>query len=801
MIKTMYTWCRLAKSRKRLEKKEEVTGAISPYRSSHIFLSLLLTLICYSTPKANAANVGSSFNKLVTEPEVSVEEAMLLAETPCPDNLVHHFGLDEKESGAYLDYKGAANPSCTNCPTPVEGLFDGAQQFNGKGNSITINEIQNFEWGPNSNFTIEFWVKTTGTSSEEQVIIGRSASDSQFRWWVGIDAAGNTVFEMYDAMGIGFRMLERDVKINDGRWHHVAVVRDGINLMNKLYIDGYKVEESKFTYKGNFESNSPVSIGSMSLLNRYFFSGTLDEVMVYKRALGENEMRARYNNGAGSYCGPQNVKPVIMSAPILFGVEGQPYIYDVQAVGTPAVQHELVAAPAGMTINAGTGEINWTPTTAGSFDVVVRVRNAVGQAEQAFKIEVKAGMGEKAGLTHHWMLHEIMGTRYKDFYTPYDAICDEPAKPTPITGVVSGGQRFNGTDQGLDVSNSSNFNWQSNDSFTIELWMRSSSDEGENRVIIGRDASDSEMHWWLGMDDKGFARFVLLDIGWQGNYIGDTGPLLTDGRWHQLVAVRDAGASATRLYVDGQKIKEGNFTYPNSFASMSPVNIGYLNLPGGYHYEGDLDEVKLFGRALSDAEIAERFETVYNNIVELIRFEGSYGNKVVTLEWETQTELDIAHFVVERSEDGVTFTEIGTVESLGPSNSNLNYKFTDTEPVQGDGFYRLKIVKESGYATYSNIILVSFKGLISSTFYLYPNPIMAGGEVKIEVDNLEPDAKAILLVSDLAGKRLLQEDITIGADGTLNLLLPLPTTIRPGIYNISVMTDVKTISRRLIVAQ
>lgn len=90
-------------------------------------------------------------------------------------------------------------------------------------------------------------------------------------------------------------------------------------------------------------------------------------------------------------------KPTITSAPVTTATVGDLYTYDVNATaavpsGDPLV-YSLTTFPAGMTINAGTGVISWTPVLAqvGNRNVTVRVTDARGRfSSQAFTIAVSA---------------------------------------------------------------------------------------------------------------------------------------------------------------------------------------------------------------------------------------------------------------------------------------------------------------------------------------------------------------------------------------------------------------------------
>lgn len=89
-----------------------------------------------------------------------------------------------------------------------------------------------------------------------------------------------------------------------------------------------------------------------------------------------------------------NRAPEIQSDPVVNATEGQSYSYDIEAVDPDRrdrMEFSLQVAPAGMVIDAASGQIEWTPSNAhvGSQTVVVRVADAQGEFdEQAFTISV-----------------------------------------------------------------------------------------------------------------------------------------------------------------------------------------------------------------------------------------------------------------------------------------------------------------------------------------------------------------------------------------------------------------------------
>jgi len=105
--------------------------------------------------------------------------------------------------------------------------------------------------------------------------------------------------------------------------------------------------------------------------------------------------------------------------------------------------------------------------------------------------------------------------------------------------------------------------------------------------------------------------------------------------------------------------------------------------------------------------------------VEWLSFDAWPDGEVARLEWVTAMEENNAYFDVERSSNGIDFTPIGQVESLGNSDEPVSYTFEDQHPVQGKNYYRLRQVDLDGQFSYSDLRVVQFRGFGIS---LWPNP-------------------------------------------------------------------------------
>ena len=123
--------------------------------------------------------------------------------------------------------------------------------------------------------------------------------------------------------------------------------------------------------------------------------------------------------------------------------------------------------------------------------------------------------------------------------------------------------------------------------------------------------------------------------------------------------------------------------------------------------------------------------------------------KQATINWQVQ-ETNVANYVIEKSTDGRTFTNIGNVISKGDGTNNYNY--TNASILNGTGYYRIKQIDRDGRTSYSTIIkLITYN---SSLITIYPNPV----KDVVSISGATIGNKATL--TDISGKQLLQLNIT-----------------------------------------
>lgn len=285
------------------------------------------------------------------------------------------------------------------------------------------------------------------------------------------------------------------------------------------------------------------------------------------------------------------------------------------------ITYTLVEGRPGMVIGSTTGIISWTPASiSDGGKVIVKATNNSGDtARHEFHIYVSDGIPCPDGIEAYWKLDETSGTTYYDTIGINDATASvNPPKDT--AGIVDRAKAFNPlNNEGLSVPADDIFNWATDESFSVEFWIKNEAATFDSvSVIIGRNEGGTilNVHWWFGfMTDNTLNFIVRKDAG----DIAQCQCPLSDTEWHHVVGIRDAVSNKIKLYVDKNFVSEDDYdgSGPGLVSALNPLTIGYLQPDPGlgkrYPYNGTVDDVKLYGKALSSAEITTSYNKGFNN--------------------------------------------------------------------------------------------------------------------------------------------------------------------------------------------
>jgi len=137
--------------------------------------------------------------------------------------------------------------------------------------------------------------------------------------------------------------------------------------------------------------------------------------------------------------------------------------------------------------------------------------------------------------------------------------------------------------------------------------------------------------------------------------------------------------------------------------------------------------------------------------VKIVDFTAKKINKTVELNWQTASENNSDHFVIERSKPNGAFIKIGEVNAAGTSNQLLDYQFIDNQPDKGYNLYRLRQVDKDNRFEYS---LVRWVRLNDEKDELNVFPTTTTATIFIQSNE-----KTIVELYDLHGIRLVAKEI------------------------------------------
>ena len=177
----------------------------------------------------------------------------------------------------------------TSCSNALD--FDGSDDYVDLGN-IPVNFA-------NDDFTLEIWVKTTG--SAQGILV---KNDGNNAWEVGEKAFYITSGGIPAFVGWGNDYITGSTAVNDGNWHHLAVVWDYSGSSNmgvgKIYVDGQD-NTSSYSYRANNTDNlgNTLKLGYPNFYSGEapnYFSGQSYDLRIWNVAKTDQEISDDMNN-------------------------------------------------------------------------------------------------------------------------------------------------------------------------------------------------------------------------------------------------------------------------------------------------------------------------------------------------------------------------------------------------------------------------------------------------------------------------------------------------------------------------
>ncbi len=223
---------------------------------------------------------GALTHEIVAPATPATYTATFKAE-PKPPGLVLGFGFEETSGPTANDASAAKNSgTISGATSTASGKFGRALSFDGTNDKVDVPDAASLDL--TSGMTLEAWVKPTTNASWRTVILKeRGANDLLYALYASNGSKPRTEnFNGVENTAAGTTALPLNA------WSHLAATYDGANL--RFYVNGALIT-TKATSGAMPNTANPLRIGGNAIWGEYF-SGLIDEVRIYNRALSASEI-------------------------------------------------------------------------------------------------------------------------------------------------------------------------------------------------------------------------------------------------------------------------------------------------------------------------------------------------------------------------------------------------------------------------------------------------------------------------------------------------------------------------------
>jgi len=207
---------------------------------------------------------------------------------------------------------------------------------------------------------------------------------------------------------------------------------------------------------------------------------------------------------------------------------------------------------------------------------------------------------EFEGALSYWKFDEGSGTTATDSYGPSDGTLENG--PVWEAGHSGDALHFDGTEDYVSIPHDPRFYVSA---VTVCAWINAdtwSAETLENNIVSNANGA-TYSGFTLRAGDDGRLAFVV-GTG-DGNWgTAQTGPLMSTGTWTHVVGMFDG--SWINVYIDGVK-RTWESHSRSLWNSTYPINIGRSPYHADRFFDGLIDEVAIFDRTLTEAEVAELY--------------------------------------------------------------------------------------------------------------------------------------------------------------------------------------------------
>ncbi|MBU1633490.1 hypothetical protein KJ762_03155, partial [bacterium] len=632
---------------------------------------------------------------LATIPNLIVEpEVVVFMHTNFLSQTIAAWDFDQSEGQTLTDVTGNSNDgTIMNGVSWSGGYVANGLTFDGVDDYVEINSTGLAASG--DAVSISVWVNLAYLPAELPTAYG-PIFDSETDNYVLYEDRGNnelrfkvTTNNSAERPGIP----AADLVINE--WIHIIGVYDGTKAM--VYLNGELKDTHNLT--GNVSAGQAVTVGRTGTS---YFEGSMDNIYVFDRALNEDEVAFLYVDARTAIIDEEPPQVLNVTS---FGSDPKVYVQfnekvDIFSAGTISnytIDNGVTITNAKICVGNETVILS-TSLLSDDVAYTLTVSNIEDQAEEPNIIDPGTMISFSykifpEGLVSYWSLDEgIDTTAYDGTANNNSGILKNGTQWAPAK--FGNGLSFDGVDDYVLIPSSPSLNIDTN-TVTLSLWVKLDYLPADMPGPYGPlYDSDSDNYVIYGDRGNNELRFKVTTASWWAERPGIPGSDLVVDEWLHIVGVYDG--SHASIYLNG-KLKDSHTLSGNIMANSGDI---FLGRTGTTYFNGEIDNVQVYGRGLTEQEVAYLYSGSSVPSLSVNKVE----EMTVSLSWQHQADpvQGISGYKIYRD---TTVTASILIATVGDTAEYIDFtaqEFTNF-------YYRIKSVDAAGIESdyFSNEVMTT----------------------------------------------------------------------------------------------
>ncbi|MDP8248350.1 MAG: LamG domain-containing protein [Candidatus Tritonobacter lacicola] len=500
---------------------------------------------------------------------------------------------------------GTLEPVCPdNCPewTEEDTVSGTALKFDGQDDYVSVpDDDADFDF--DSAFTLSLWAKADSLNpgsdwGDRNALMGKWEDSGQHDEWPAWNLFAKGGLKGNDKIRFTYGEDEGAVESTEpmeagpeAPWYHIAVTWGGDGTPVTLYINAVWQDESAPFTTPYHDSPYPVYIGCAAHdgTTNWHFDGIIDEVEIFSRELNENEIKWKYwLHHNESVVMPAGNGAQIHNITMQGMMKGDIGVEDfVNSLAMREIKHIFLTTE------------EWS------------------YFEDVIDVKARWPLDEGTDCTaHNTSGNGNHGTLMPDCSTTN---CPEWTEEDTVSGAAL---KFDGQDDYVSVpDDDADFDFDS--AFTLSLWAKANSlgdvGWGTASALMGKGRGDSEWPNWNLFAVHPWNEGIEFTFDEEYGMARSNEPMEV-GQWYHIAVTWGGYGEKVKMYVNGA-LQVYSDVYPDAWhnyqvysGSTDPVYIGCAAHNGttDWHFDGIIDDVRIYDRELTRGEVAQIFYYYYD---------------------------------------------------------------------------------------------------------------------------------------------------------------------------------------------